>query len=50
MLHAKYQGSMLYGFRQEDLFMFFPLKASVKHVTPRGRANFGLRSLFEQSW
>ena len=34
MLHTKYQGSRPYGFRQEDFFMFFPIKAYAKHVTP----------------
>ena len=31
MLHTKYQGSRPCGFRQEDLFMFFPLQ-EVFHV------------------
>ena len=35
MLHTKYHGSRPYGFRQEDFFMFLPIKAYVKHVTPR---------------
>ena len=39
MLHIKYQGSRPCGFRQEDFFMFLPLKAYVKHVTP-GRGHF----------
>ena len=34
MLYTKYQGSKPYGFRQEDFFMFFPIKANVKRVTP----------------
>ena len=34
MLHTKYQGSWPCGFRQEDFFMFLPLLAYVKHVTP----------------
>ena len=34
MLQTKYQSSRLYGFRQEYLFMFLPLKAYVKHMTP----------------
>ena len=34
MLHTKYQGSKPCGFRQEDFFMFLPVKAYVKHVTP----------------
>ena len=39
MLHAKYQGSMPCGFRQEDLFMFLLIFVYVKHVTP-GRGYF----------
>ena len=37
MLHTKYQGCGLGGFRQEDLFMFpylYTMKAYVKYVTP----------------
>ena len=34
MLHTKYQGSRPCGFRQEDFFMFLPIKAYVKPVTP----------------
>ena len=34
MLHTKYQGSRPCGFRQEDCFMFIPIKAYVKPVTP----------------
>ena len=34
ILHTKYQGSRLYGFRQEDFFMLLPIKAYVKPVTP----------------
>ena len=34
MLHTKYQGSRLYGFRQEDFAKFFPISAYVKHVNP----------------
>ena len=34
MLHIKYQGSRRCGFRQEDFFMFLPIKAYVKPVTP----------------
>ena len=30
MLHTKYQSSRPYGFRQEDFFMFLPIKAYVK--------------------
>ena len=39
MLHTKYQGSRPCGFRQEDFFMFLPIKAYVKPVTSR-RAHF----------
>ena len=39
MLHTKYQGSRPCGFRQEDFFMFLPIKAYVKSVTP-GRSHF----------
>ena len=35
MLRNKYQGSRPCGFRQEDFFMFLPLKAYVKPVTSR---------------
>ena len=34
MLHTKYQGSRPCGFRQ-DFFMFLPIKAYVKPVTPQ---------------
>ena len=34
MLHTKYQGSRPCGFRQEDFFMFLPIKAYVIPVTP----------------
>ena len=34
MLHTKHQSSRPCGFRQEDFFMFLPIKAYVKHVTP----------------
>ena len=33
MLQSKYQGSVPYGFRQEDFFSYFPIWACVKHVT-----------------
>ena len=36
MLITKYQGSGPYGFRQEDFFMFLPIKVYAKHVTPNG--------------
>ena len=39
MLHTKYQGSNLCGFRQEDFFMNLPLLDQVKHMTP-GRGHF----------
>ena len=35
MLHTKYQGTRPCGLRQEDFFMFLPIKAYVKPVTPR---------------
>ena len=31
---TKYQGCRPYGFRQEDFFVFLPIKAYVKPVTP----------------
>ena len=34
MLHTKKQGCRPYGFRQEGFFMFLPIKAYVKYVTP----------------
>ena len=34
ILHTKYQGSRPCGFRQADVFMFLPIKAYVKPVTP----------------
>ena len=34
MLHTKYQGTRPCGLRQEDFFMFLPIKAYVKPVTP----------------
>ena len=34
MLHTKYQDSMSCGFRQEGFFMFLPIIAHVKPVTP----------------
>ena len=34
-LHTKYQGSRPCGFRQEDFFMFLPIKAYVKPLTPK---------------
>ena len=34
MLHTIYQGSRPCGFRREDFFMFLPIKAYVKPVTP----------------
>ena len=39
MLHTKYQGSRPCGFRPEDFFIFLPIKAYVKPVTP-GRGHF----------
>ena len=43
MLHTKYQGSKLYGFRK-DFFMFFPTEAYVKHVTP-GKSHFSTQGI-----
>ena len=37
MLHTNYQGSRHSGFRQEGVFMFLPILAYVKHVTPWDR-------------
>ena len=34
MLHTKIQGSRPCGLRQEGFFMFLPIKAYVKPVTP----------------
>ena len=34
MLHTKFQGSMPYGFWEEECSMFFPTLAYVKHVLP----------------
>ena len=34
MLHTKHQASKRCGFRQDDFFMFLPIKAYVKPVTP----------------
>ena len=39
VLHTKYQGSRPCGFRQKDVFMFFPILVYVNHVTP-GRGHF----------
>ena len=39
MLHTKYQGFKPSGFRQEDFFRVYPIKAYVKHVTS-GRGHF----------
>ena len=39
MLHTKYQGSRPCGFRPEDFFIFLPIKAYEKPVTP-GRGHF----------
>ena len=32
--HTKYYGSRPFGFRQEDFYTLFPIKAYVKHLTP----------------
>ena len=37
MLYTKYQGSRPCGYKQEDFFMFLPIKAYVKPVTPEAR-------------
>ena len=34
ILNTKYQGSRPCDFRQEDFFMFLPILAYVKHMTP----------------
>ena len=34
MLHIKYQGSRPFCFRQEDFFIFSPIDAYIKYVTP----------------
>ena len=39
MLHSKYQGSMPYGFRQEEFFQCFSLYAYLNNVTP-GQGHF----------
>ena len=39
MLHTKYQSSRPYGFRQEDLFMFFSIEVYI-NMLPRGRGHF----------
>ena len=36
----KYQGSKPYGFRQEDLFMFYPILSLYQTCDPRGRGHF----------
>ena len=45
MLHTKYQGSRSCGFTQEDFFMFLPIKAYVKPVTPQAGPFFGPRAI-----
>ena len=47
MLHINYQGSRIYGFRQENVSMFslyvFPIYQSLcKTCDPQGRGNFWL--------
>ena len=37
MLHTKYKGFKPCGVRQEEFLMFFPIKAYLKHVTPRAK-------------
>ena len=45
MPHIIYQGSRPCGFRQEDFFMFLPIKAYVKPVTPGAGPFFGPRDI-----
>ena len=53
ILHTKYQGSSPCGLRQEDFFMFLPLKAYIslcKTCDPRGGAIVAPGLEFEQTW
>ena len=50
MLQTKYQGSRHCGFRQEDFFMFLPIKAYVKHVTPEAGPFLAPGLKFEHTW
>ena len=38
ILHTKYQGSRPFGFRQEDLFIMFPILSLCKTFDPQGMA------------
>ena len=49
MLHTKYQGPRPCGFRREDVFMFLPIKAHVKTVTPEAGPFLAPGLLFEQT-
>ena len=49
MLQTKHQGSRPCGFRQEDFFMFLPIKAYVKPVTPEAGPFLVQELLFEQT-
>ena len=40
MVHTKYQGSRPCGFIREDFYMFLPIKAYVKPVTPEVHYGF----------
>ena len=50
MFHTKYQGSRPSGFREEDVFIFLPIKAYVKPVTPGAGPFFARLLYFEQTW
>ena len=45
MLHTEYQGSRPCGFRHEVFFHVFPIKASVKHLTPEAGPFLALQGL-----
>ena len=49
MLHNKYQGSRLCGFREEDFFLSSLYKSYIKHVS-LGRDHLTPESIFEQTW
>ena len=51
--HAAYQISRMlrnYGFRRQEDFHVFPFIGLCKTCGPLGRANFGPRGEFEQTW
>ena len=50
MLHTKYQGSRICGFRQEDFFHISPNKSLCQTFDPRGRTILAQRLYFEQTW